>query len=78
MNTFNNDICRDCGKNTADDPKDYYMIRNDLWAKYGVAKGMLCMECIETRIGRKLTKKDLTNCIVNISWNPYTKNILNA
>jgi len=68
--------CIDCDKDIYQNPKDYYMIRNDLWKKYGVGKGMLCIECIEKRLGRKICKEDLTDCLVNTIFNPYTIMIL--
>lgn len=70
-------ICKDCGKNTMGSNKDYYMITNELWKKYGVGKGMLCMKCIEKRIGRKLTKIDILVCPLTTIINKYTSKILN-
>ena len=68
--------CADCGKDTSEDLKDYFMVRDNLWAEYGVGRKLLCMDCFEKRLGRKLRKEDLTDCIVNTQWNPYTKRIL--
>ena len=42
----------------------------------GKDSGMLCMNCLEDRIGRKLKKKDLMWCGVYLDWNPYTRKIL--
>ncbi len=45
--------------------------------KTGESSGMLCVKCLETRMGRKLIKKDLYICELN--WlNPYTKALLIA
>ena len=57
--------CADCGT------KDYsmYMVNDDLWKKYGNEKFTLCKSCLEKRIGRKLTKKDISqykDTLVNI------------
>jgi hypothetical protein len=55
--------CMDCDTNThlID---EYYMVQFDLW--YSVAeKGMLCIGCLESRIGRKLTPSDFIDCAVN-------------
>jgi hypothetical protein len=56
--------CFDCGKNTRND-KNYYMVTSYLWIKYGVGNRVLCPSCFSKRMGRKITKKDLTNCKVN-------------
>lgn len=70
--------CFQCGKDTFKDDKDYYMVINDLWEKYGVGEKMLCMDCMEERLGHKVTKGDLTNCPVNTLFNSYTANIING
>jgi hypothetical protein len=69
-----NFICVDCGKDTWKDDKDYYMIKNDMWDKYGVGEKMLCMKCIETRLGHKLTRADITDCPLN-RMNYYTSKL---
>ena len=48
--------CYDCGE------QDYnmYMVNDDLWKKYGNEKLTLCKSCLEKRMGRKLTKKDIS------------------
>jgi hypothetical protein len=45
--------------------KNYYMVNNDLWAKFGVGRKMLCIPCLEKRIGREVTKQDFTDCMLN-------------
>lgn len=57
--------CADCGT------QDYsmYMVNDDIWKKYGNEKFTLCKSCLEKRIGRKLTKKDISqykDALVNI------------
>ena len=57
--------CADCGE------KDYsmYAVNDDLWKKYGNEKFTLCKSCLEKRMGRKLTKKDISqhkDTLVNI------------
>lgn len=58
--------CMDCGIDTAGSiqprtPSEYYMLHYKLWEE-AVAKPdrgrMLCIGCVETRLGRKLTKAD--------------------
>lgn len=70
--------CVDCKKDCFRDPKDYYMLKNEIWKVYGVGKGMLCIHCIETRLGRSLTKNDLVDFPINTVMNPYTANILKS
>lgn len=69
--------CVDCDKDTLNSSsKDYYMVTDKLWDKYGVGERMLCMECMETRIGHKLTPEDISDCSINTCINEYTMNIL--
>lgn len=53
-------LCVDCSKNTLGG--EYYMVSDDLWAASGVAPngGMLCLACLERRIGRPLMFDDFT------------------
>ena len=70
--------CKCCGKNCDTNKKDYYMIKDDLWEKvYPQTKGMLCMDCLEGKLGRKLTKSDILVCHLTKNINPYTRAILN-
>jgi hypothetical protein len=73
----NNWYCKECDKDCFIDDKDYYMVKHEIWSKVGVGKGMLCMDCIETKIGHKLTKDDIIECPLTTLFNPYTANILN-
>ena len=68
--------CRDCGKDCFINPKDYYMILTSLWDVFGVGNGMLCMDCMEDRLGHKLREEDILLCPVTEWMNPYTKKIL--
>lgn len=36
----------------------YYMVSNWLWRQAGAGRGMLCLSCLEQRIGRPLTTED--------------------
>lgn len=67
--------CADCGE------KDYnmYMVNDDIWKKYGNDKLTLCKSCLEERMGRKLTKKDISqhkDVLVNIH-NPELRDLEN-
>lgn len=52
--------------------KGWFMVKNDLWEKYGQKKEFLCLDCFEKRMNRKLTAKDLIDCFVNEKVNPVT------
>lgn len=58
--------CVDCGVNTHD-ADEYYMVHDELWAAAGMepAGGMLCVGCLEQRLGRRLTAADFTDAPVN-------------
>lgn len=68
-------LCKDCGKDCCAGKKDYYMVTHELWEKYGVGNGGLCVDCMEKRIGRKFTKSDILPCLLNL-YNKYTRSIL--
>ena len=44
---------------------EYYSVTNDLWKRYGVGRGMLCIGCLEERMGRDLTAADFADVPVN-------------
>jgi hypothetical protein len=56
--------CVDCKVDT-DENGEYYMVTNNIWRNYGAGRGMLCIGCLELRIGRKLDKYDFMNVPVN-------------
>lgn len=58
--------CKDCGVDT-DSICEYYMVKDSLWKK-AVKKDteiILCIGCLEDRIGRELTPEDFTEAPVN-------------
>lgn len=58
--------CLDCGKYTLTGPdQDLYMVKNEIWKKYGAGKFWLCRPCLEKRMGRKLNRNDYKNCVLN-------------
>jgi hypothetical protein len=57
-------LCRSCGINT-DRIGEYYMVHNELWKCAGLGNGMLCIRCLERRLGRRLHKRDFTRYPVN-------------
>lgn len=56
-------LCVDCQFDTF--RNEYYMVKDEIWP-IGIFDGMLCIGCLEKKIGRKLTKKDFTDCPVNV------------
>jgi hypothetical protein len=45
---------------------EYYYIHVSLWLSVvGSKKGMLCIGCLENRLGRVLTPGDFTNAYIN-------------
>lgn len=72
-------FCISCGMDTWD---EYYMLHLRIWKKVNPKiKGMLCIKCVESRLGRKLCKKDFRKVILNtdkdIKRTPILKNRLN-
>lgn len=58
--------CQDCGRDISK-MREYYSVRDDVWqqATGGSPKIMLCIGCLETRLGRRLNKDDFTTALVN-------------
>lgn len=56
--------CVDCHQDTSA-IKEYYMVTFDLWDCYGAGSGMLCIGCLEARIGRLLQPDDFTDAPIN-------------
>lgn len=53
-------LCLDCSKDTFD---EYYGVRNHLWRRAvdrSQRHGMLCLSCLEQRLGRPLVLEDFT------------------
>ena len=55
--------CRDCKKDTFRD--EYYMVHNHIWNACVNDKCMLCITCLETRLGRELNSYDFTTAPIN-------------
>lgn len=60
--------CVDCSQNTS---YEHYFATNEVWMKQaGMGEaGMLCVGCLERRIGRRLEPTDFTDAHIN---NPKT------
>lgn len=59
--------CLDCGTNTST-ICEYYMVHSYLWhlANPDRPEGMLCIGCLENRIGRQLRSGDFIHAPINI------------
>lgn len=68
-------LCVDCNYYTWTD--EYYMVQPRLWTKYGAETGMLCIGCLEKRMGRQLTAKDFTPTPINFIF-PSSQRLLEA
>jgi hypothetical protein len=61
-------MCLDCESDTLE-IDEYYMVQNSIWNHVVPDdSGMLCIGCLETRLGRILTQADFTDAPVNSSW----------
>jgi hypothetical protein len=46
--------------------REYYMVRDDVWWPcVGGRSGMLCIGCLETRLGRELCAADFIDAYIN-------------
>ena len=58
--------CIDCRENTSD-MDEYYMVRDAVWraATGEIPDGMLCVGCLEARLGRRLDRTDFVPAPIN-------------
>lgn len=61
-------LCRDCGADTLE-IGEYYMLADAVWSaawRHGSrVAGMLCIRCVEARLGRRLRPADFSDARVN-------------
>lgn len=58
-------LCLDCRVDTGK-IHEHYFIRTDVWLSVVESiVGMLCIGCLEQRLGRELTPDDFTDCSLN-------------
>jgi hypothetical protein len=56
--------CLDCGVATM--PGEYYMVHDFVWQAAGMkSRGILCIGCLERRLGRQLVPQDFPEVEVN-------------
>lgn len=56
--------CHDCGHDTLR-MGEYYMVHDDLWWSVVGEEPMLCIGCLERRLGFKLESSDFITCLLN-------------
>lgn len=56
--------CTDCGIHTGD-INEYYMIKDEVWNTVANQFEMLCIRCLEQRLGRYLVSTDFLDCPLN-------------
>lgn len=55
--------CLSCRNDTR---YEHFFLKDEIWFKVHNSKsGMMCINCIEIRLGRKLNKSDFTDCYIN-------------
>jgi hypothetical protein len=69
-------LCKDCNKNCFIDNRDYFSVKDSIWETYGVGRDLLCMDCMEERLGCKLPKEVIVECRLTKERNLYTAAIL--
>ena len=58
-------LCLDCKVDTGK-AFEHYMLVDSVWTKIHNSKfGMMCIGCVEVRLGRKLTRLDFNSSYVN-------------
>lgn len=59
-------MCKDCGMNTAPMAgNEYYAVTDEVWKAGKGRRHVLCIGCLETRIGRKLKGADFPMLSIN-------------
>jgi hypothetical protein len=53
------------------------MLKDEVWKRINPkVEGMLCMDCCEKKLGRKLIAADIHPCPLTTDINQYTRSIL--
>lgn len=66
MKCFDSNMCVDCGVDCIE-LNEYYMVTDACWKRAGIGPhdGMLCIGCLEGRLGKKLTPRNFKECALN-------------
>ena len=65
--------CNSCGKDVFQEPQDYFMLKDEIWQEvcksdYVSIYSVLCKDCTEKALGRKLVREDYQD---NIPCNEF-------
>ena len=75
IGTMNGFICKDCEIDTLA-INEYYMVTAPVWeAACPEHRGMLCIGCLENRLGRQLTASDFTDAPINRGVFQYSERL---
>ena len=66
MTCYDQDECIDCGVDCIE-LAEYYMVTDACWERAGMDPhgGMLCVGCLEKRLGKHLQPRNFTDCPLN-------------
>jgi hypothetical protein len=68
-------VCVDCGVDTLG-TGEYYMVWDRVWNQaMADQSGMLCVGCLERRLGRKLVPDDFNESPLNWGGSPYPQSL---
>lgn len=57
--------CLDCKEDTGK-MREHYFVKTEVWMRvHHSIRGMLCVGCLETRLGRRLEPGDFTDAHIN-------------
>lgn len=61
-----NELCVDCKVNCLE-INEYYMVTDACWKRAGMTQhgGMLCIGCLEERLGKRLQPRNFSECALN-------------
>lgn len=70
-------MCQDCTTDTLE-LSEYYAVTDGVWAAtgFGSDDGMLCVGCLEHRLGRKLSAADFPNYPINRGVFPMSARLM--
>ena len=71
-------ICDDCGRDTVKPPFEWYTVRDHVWAETGLGThdAVLCVGCLEHRLGRQLQPEDFADVPTNVPSVHYSERLL--
>lgn len=77
-------VCQGCGLDCAQEPphdvSHYFMLKDAVWleATNNQKHALLCWDCTERNLGRRITADDLSTCPLNLLLNQRTRTMLDT